>query len=140
MDLHSNNPPVPFARVFCWAIVVLLVGFLPVWLASKTALRDPLLKPSSQVELEKLLSVDPELAIPEAKRAVEERDGLSLRVAWLQAGCAEVRMSALKYFLQSETDDPSLFIGPVQTIAQERDQRISEINQVEASLGRIRHQ
>lgn len=140
MEMTSNNPPVPFTRLCCWAIVVALVAFLPAWLTSRTSLRDPLLKPSPQVELEKLLSPDPVLAIPEAQRAVEEKDGLSLRVAWVQANCAEVRMTALKYFLQSETEDPSVFAGTVETIAREKDQRIKEINTVESSLGRHRHQ
>ena len=138
MDVHSNNPPVPFARVFCWAIVVSLVGLLPVLLASKTSLRDPLLKPAPQVELDKLLSADPKLAIPEVQRAIEERDSLSLRVAWLQAGCADVRNSALGYFLRFETEHPSTFIGAVQTIARERDERVSEIHKVESSVGRHR--
>jgi hypothetical protein len=140
MEMTSNNPPVPFARLFCWVIVVALVAFLPAWLTSRTSLRDPLLKPSPHAELEALLSIDPELAIPEAQRAVEEHDGLSLRVAWLQANCAEVRMMALKYFLQNETEFPSLFIAPVETIAREKDRRIQEINTVESSLGRHRHQ
>lgn len=81
-----------------------------------------------------LLSVDPSLALPMLRLAVESNDGAAVEEAWLRGGCTEARTQALTHLLSLETYDQEYLVRIITRIVDEKDLRIDEVRSVYANI------
>jgi hypothetical protein len=81
-------------------------------------------------DMDKMLSPDPELALPDIALAVERHEGERLLLVWLLAANADGRKAALTYYLELETEDPGIYQTRLRRISDELDERLREIDDV----------
>jgi hypothetical protein len=80
-----------------------------------------------KADLDKMLSADMQVSVPEVEIAITARDSDKLKITWLLGQSADARTKALGYFLARETENPETYKAALKQIASQVDDRIKEV-------------
>jgi hypothetical protein len=80
-------------------------------------------------EMDALLSIDPELALPRLEFAMEFHYGKEVLLAWLLSEIPEVRERSIEYLLKGEEDTSDYYKDVVQRISARKELMLVEIDE-----------
>lgn len=88
-----------------------------------------LFKPFTSEDMDLLLSLDSDVAIPALEDAIKDNRGHEIELAWLKTTNVDVRRAAIKYLMQREDDLSEYYCNILKELSESRLDRMEEISE-----------